>query len=306
MKKQTVYLFLIFCFGVLALANKPQPAFILLPQKTVYDDSAYIAELRLWHKKRMESLKSESGWLNLAGLFWLKEGQNSFGTDKTNAVVFPKGAAVMGQFTLTHGEISVETDPKAEITANKEPITQLKLFPTEKNIAMESGSLRWFAIKRGDKYGIRLRDLESETLKHFTDVETYPIDKKWRVKAQLKTSSIGKTVNITDVLGHITPQVSPGTLVFKLNGKTYNLDAIAEGDELFILFADATNGKETYGSGRFLYTNKPDANGVVYLDFNKAINPPCAFTPFATCPLPPKQNQLAIEIGAGEKMYGEH
>lgn len=306
MKKHIANSLLLLSVGILVISFMPQTIFINQNTKTDSDDSTYFKEVRAWHQKRMESLKAEEGWLNLAGLFWLNEGKNSFGRDKSNTLVFPKGVGLMGQFTLNNGAVSVDIDPQAQVVVNNEPITRLKLFPSEKNIVMKSQSLRWFVIKRGDKYGIRLRDLESDALKHFTDVDTYPIDRHWLVKAHLDPSTIGKTVNVTDVLGHTTPQISPGTLVFKIKGQTYRLDAVEEGEELFILFADETNRKETYGSGRFLYADKPDANGTVYLDFNKATNPPCAFTPFATCPLPPKQNKLSIAVTAGEKNYAEH
>ena len=284
----------------------PQTIIMPLVKKVSSDDSTYIKEIQAWHQQRMEGLKAENGWLNLAGLFWLKEGKNTFGSDRSNAIVFPKGVGFMGRFELKNGEISVDIEPQAHITVNNAAISTLKVFPSDKNIVMQNESLRWFVIKRGDKYGIRLRDLESEALTHFTDVDTYPIEPKWRVKARIDPSTIGKTVEVTDVLGHVTPKKSPGTLVFKINSHTYRLDAVEEGEELFILFADATSGKETYGAGRFLYANKPDAKGDVYLDFNKATNPPCAFTPFATCPLPPKQNRLPIAILAGEKNYREH
>ena len=286
----------------LAAENKP----FFNSQTPFTDDTTYIKELKAWHQKRIEGLKSENGWLNLAGLFWLEEGQNTFGTDENNKIVFPKGNAQMGVLTLNKGEVTVDIDPKVQVLANNEEISKLKIFPFEKTIVLKSGSLRWFVIKRGDKYGIRLRDLESDELKHFTDIETYPIDKKWRIKAKLEPATAGKTINITDVLGQVTPQPSPGTLVFSINGQEYRLDTVDDGDELFILLADETSGKETYGGGRFLYANKPDTEGVVYLDFNKAINPPCAFTMFATCPLPPKQNRLPLPITAGEKNYGEH
>jgi hypothetical protein len=272
------------------------------------DDTTYIKELKAWHQKRIEGLKSENGWLNLAGLFWLQEGKNTFGTDRSNQIVFPKGkgADFIGTFTLDSGVVTVEIDAKAQVEVNKERVEKLKLFPSDKSIVLQSGSLRWFIIKRGNKYGVRLRDLDGDELKQFTDIQTFPIDKKWVIKAHLEKGTVGKIVEITDVLGNKTPQKSAGTLVFTVNKKVFKLDAVSEGEELFIIFADATSGKETYGAGRFLYANAPDAEGNVLLDFNKAVNPPCAFTAFATCPLPPKQNRLAIGIEAGEKNYGNH
>lgn len=276
--------------------------------KGTSDDTGYVNELKAWHQKRVENLKAENGWLNLAGLFWLEEGKNTFGTDTKNNVVFPEGKSrpLVGSLTLKNGEVWVDIEPGAKVTVNNEPITSLKIFPTEKNTVLASGSLRWFVIKRGNKYGIRLRDLESPELQHFAGINTYPIDRKWRVEAKLEPAAVDKKIAITDVLGQTSLQTSPGTLVFTVDGKEYRLDAVDSDEQLFILFADKTSGKETYGAGRFLYAERPNQNGITVLDFNKSINPPCAFTPFATCPLPPKQNRLPIAVTAGEKNYGNH
>lgn len=276
--------------------------------KGVNDETGYVNELKTWQQKRVESLKAENGWLNLAGLFWLEEGKNSFGADPKNNVVFPAGKSLplLGSFTLKNGEVWVDIEPGAKVTVNNEPITSLKIFPVENYTVLASGSLRWFVIKRGNKYGIRLRDLESPELQHFAGVKTYPIDQKWRVEAKLEPAATDKKIAITDVTGQTSLQTSPGTLVFTLDGKEYRLDAVESEEQLFILFADKTSGKETYGAGRFLYAERPNSKGITVLDFNKSINPPCAFTTFATCPLPPKQNRLSIAITAGEKNYGNH
>jgi uncharacterized protein (DUF1684 family) len=162
-------------------------------------------------------------------------------------------------------------------------------------------------IKRGSRYAVRLRDLESPFLQEFKSIDRFPANEKYRVKAKLEKPVSDRTIPILDVTGQTSQQPLAGTLVFTLEGKTYRLDAVEEGaDRLCILFGDATNSHDTYGSGRFLYADKPDQNGDVELDFNRAINPPCAFTPFATCPLPPKQNKLGVRITAGEKRYGNH
>lgn len=274
----------------------------------VSDDTGYVNELKAWHQKRIENLKAENGWLNLAGLFWLEEGKNSFGADTKNNIVFPAGKSLplLGFFTLKNGEVWVDIEPGAKVTVNNEPITSLKIFPVEDYTVLASGSLRWFVIKRGTKYGIRLRDLESPELHHFTGINTYPIDHKWRIEAKLEPAAADKKIAITDVLGQTSLQTSPGTLIFTINGKEHRLDAVESDGQLFILFADKTSGKETYGAGRFLYAERPNQQGITVLDFNKSINPPCAFTTFATCPLPPKQNRLPVAITAGEKNYGNH
>jgi uncharacterized protein (DUF1684 family) len=271
------------------------------------DDSDYEKEIKSWHKNRVEGLKNENGWLNLAGLFWLEEGRNSFGGNTENKIIFPKdrSKAFLGDIILSKGEVFVETKADAEVFNENEKIEKLKLFPNDKSIILKHNSLRWFVIKRGERFAIRLRDLESPFLKEFHDIETYKIDPKWKLKAKFIPTE-GKKIAILDITGQTSQQDSPGVLVFTILGKEYKLDALAEGEKFFIIFGDKTNKKETYGAGRFVYAAKPDANGFTYLDFNKAYNPPCAFTPYATCPLPPKQNLLPIEIKAGEKNYGHH
>jgi uncharacterized protein len=269
-------------------------------------DTAYETEIREWHEKRIESLKQESGWLNLAGLFWLEEGVNTFGGDEKNDIVFPKERSkpFMGEFVLEKGKVTLKTKPDAGIFNGDEPVSELAIFSGEKPVTLKHGSLRWFVIKRGDKYAIRLRDLESQYLKEFTGIDRFPVQEKWRVKAKFEPTS-GRTVPITDITGRTEDQPSPGKLIFTVDGKQYELDAVGSPKSLFIIFADQTNKTETYGSGRFLYSSV-EADGSAWLDFNKAINPPCAFSPYATCPLPPKQNKLALAVAAGEKRYGDH
>jgi uncharacterized protein len=172
----------------------------------------------------------------------------------------------------------------------------------------QSGPLRWNVIKRESKLGIRLRDDAADLLHTFNGVARFPVDPEYRVEAVLEAADSLKKVNITNVLGQTYQRPSPGELVFTLQGKEHRLTPIAEGnaDELFIIFADATSGKDTYGGGRFLYVKPPGADGKVLIDFNKAYNPPCVFTPYATCPLPPEHNVLSVAISAGEKTYSLH
>ncbi len=285
------------------------------------DDPSYREQLDQWHRQRVESLKSENGWLNLAGLFWLKEGRNTVGGSPGNDLVFPGGKAPthVGEIRLTNGVVQFEAASQVAVQTDGQPVLgQKTVFAPDlaKPVTLAYGSLRWFVIKRGDRYAVRLRDLDSPLLREFSRIERFPVDDAWRVKARLERPTEPRTIPILDVTGQTSQQPLAGTLVFELSGKTYRLDAVGEGNRLFILFGDATNTHETYGSGRFLYADKPvpsdgsRSDGSVYelttLDFNQSINPPCAFTPFATCPLPPKQNRLAIRIPAGEKRYGDH
>jgi uncharacterized protein (DUF1684 family) len=169
------------------------------------------------------------------------------------------------------------------------------------------GTLSWTIIKRGERYGVRLRDHEHPMLKSFDGIETFPIDSTWRIEAIFELNNPSKIIAIPTVLNTITEEPSPGAFVFNINGKPYRLDATGKmtDKELFLIFGDQTNGKETYGAGRFLYVPTPDANGKTMIDFNKAYNPPCAFTEYATCPLPPEQNKLPVRITAGEKNYAQ-
>ncbi len=158
-------------------------------------------------------------------------------------------------------------------------------------------------LRRDDKIGIRLRDLEAPLVRDFEGIERFPVEKSWQVEAVFKRYENPVEISIPTVLGTIEKDTSFGRLAFVIENQQYHIDPIFSGDKLFIIFADLTNGIETYGGGRFLYSDVPDSTGKTILDFNKAYNPPCAFTKFATCPLPPKENRLRIEIKAGEKSY---
>jgi len=165
------------------------------------------------------------------------------------------------------------------------------------------GTLMWYIHKVDDKYAVRLKDSENPARIHFKGIETYPIDAKWRIKAKFEPYDPPKHLPIPNIMGFNTDEISPGRLVFKVKGKTYSLDPILEVGEkdYFIIFGDKTNGIETYGAGRFVYASPPDSDGFTYIDFNKAYNPPCVFTKYATCPLPPPQNRLPFKVTAGEK-----
>lgn len=271
------------------------------------DPIVYATEIDGWHKKRVEELKGPKGWLNVTGLFWLNEGITTFGSGSQNNIVFPEGKIpeFAGFFMLKQNTVLLETSD-AGITCQGKPVkTQIIYHPdSAKALVLDYGSLQWLIIKRDTKYGVRLRDFKNPAIEGFKGIERYPVDGAWRAEAKFEKADSSRTIMITNVLGQTTPQLSPGTLVFALKGKEYRLDVLDEGgDEYFMIFGDVTNAKETYGAGRYLYVKHPDENGNTLVDFNKAYNPPCAFTEFATCPLPPKQNVLDIAVTAGEKDY---
>jgi uncharacterized protein (DUF1684 family) len=269
----------------------------------------YVKSIKQWHEKRVARLKTETGWLNLVGLYWLNEGKNTFGSAEDNDIVFPDNApAHIGTFVLNNGVVTVKINPEVKVTNSSRPVSdmQLKDDLSDSTNVLQLGSLRWFIINRNGRYGVRLRDINAPLVKEFKGIETYPVNEKWRIDAKFDPYPEPKVIEIPNIIGSFEKDTVSGKLVFAIDGKTYTLDPVNEGNEFFIIFADETNGEETYGAGRFLYTDKPDSSGKVVLDFNKAYNPPCAFTRFATCPLPPKDNYLHLKITAGEKKYGNH
>ncbi len=276
-------------------------------------DDAYVKSINDWHARRIASLTRPDGWLSLVGLQWLKPGANTFGSDSTNDIIFPpKVPAKMGRFFLQDTVVTVTINPGITVLCEGKPVRQrrLKHDLTGNPTILHYGSLLWYIIKRGDQYGVRIKDTLAATRLHFKGIERYPVDRRWRIRARFVAFPTLKYIDIPTVLGTITKEPSPGRLEFEIEGKTYHLDVIQEkpGEPYFVIFGDQTNGEETYGAGRFLYVDPADSNGFTYIDFNKAYNPPCAFTPYATCPLPPPQNQLPIPIRAGEKAYagGHH
>ncbi len=277
--------------------------------KSKIDANTYAKEIDAWHQERWASLKSEDGWLTLIGLYWLKEGTNKFGSDPANDIVLKKSDAPSGVFVLKDGVVRIETPPKAGFTTNGKPVLSLELksdadgSPT----LLHHGSLSFQIIKRGDKLGVRVKDKENPGRLNFQNTQFYPADLKWRIEARFEAYNPPKPVSITNVLGMESGEASPGAVVFEVDGQTYRLDAITEKGEsqYFMIIADKTSGKESYPAGRYLYVDPPDAAGRMVIDFNKAYSPPCAFTKFATCPLPPRQNRLPFPIAAGEK-YTAH
>ena len=274
-------------------------------------DALYLEEVAKWRSERVDRLKDPSGWLSLVGLYWLVEGENTFGADSSNTVVFPPGKApaVMGTITVEGGVARAAVLPGVEVFHDGVRVTTVVLHHDQEDdhepTVLSHGTLAWYLIERGGRLGVRVKDSESPALKQFNGVESFPVDPRWRVEGVLEHHDPPRTIEITNAIGMVTHEPSPGSLVFETGGKTYRLDPIAEpGDEeLFVVFADATTGKETYGGGRFLAVARPGADGKVILDFNKAFNPPCVFTPYATCPLPPPQNRLDLPVRAGEMTY---
>ena len=265
-------------------------------------DAAYAQEFEKWKAEQTEDLKAN--WLSLAGLYWLKPGGNTFGSDASNAIVFPKGPAHAGEFVLSGKSVILRLRPDTGATIEGKPAVVAKLDPDTSNHAtkVEMGSLTFHVIVRGERVGIRVRDRESAAIRDFKGMMFYPLDLNYRVTATWVPSDGRTKVAIPTAIGDVSEEVTPGTVRFKVNGSDVTLTALG-GDPksgLFFVFNDTTEKTDTYPGGRFLDTAAV-ADGKVVLDFNRAYNPPCAVTPYATCPLAPKENRLAVGIPAGEK-----
>ena len=265
-------------------------------------DAAYVQDFEKWKAEETGDLKAN--WLSLAGLFWLKPGANSFGSDAANAIVFPKGPAHAGEFDLEGKDVTIKLLPDAHATIAGKAATVARLDPDTSQHAthVEMGTLTFHVIVRGERVGIRVKDADSAAARNFKGMMFFPLDLNYRVTGTWVPAEGKKTVEIPNVLGDVSAEEVPGTVVFKVNSQELKLTALG-GDAksgLFFVFNDLTAKSDTYPGGRFLDT-APVVNGTVVLDFNRAYNPPCAVTPYATCPLAPRENRLAVAIPAGEK-----
>jgi hypothetical protein len=266
----------------------------------------YVKEIKEWQRQRLERLKSPDSWLSLAGLYWLETGENTFGLDsKNDFIIDNKGTPPhIGVFILENETVRFETSAGVKVIHQGQPITEINLENDScgKPTILEWGSLSWYIIKRGKQLGVRLKDAGHPRIQQLKQIDAFPVDKNWKIKAVLERYTKPRIMQIPTFLGMIEQQHSPGVLVFQIGGKEYRLHPGGNDGDLSVIFGDLTNTHETYGGGRFLVVKKPDEKGGTWIDFNQAYNPPCVFSPFATCPLPPEENQLPLRIVAGEKM----
>lgn len=290
-------IYLIIAAGLLILAGLLTGQFIKLKAVDQVPASPYEKEIAAWHDQRIKSLQRDQGWLTLVALTWLKEGQNELES--------------IGIITLRDTIPFFTSLPAASVTLKEKPVQSL-ILKTDADKGgpdkITSGTKSFVVIKRGGKFAIRMWDTESPVRKEFTGIDRFPIDEKWRIEAVWEPYREFKKVTIPTVVpGIFETGMAPGVAVFSLDGKEYRIEPFSDDSlkEFSFIFSDLTAGKETYGGGRFLDTNGP-VNGKVILDFNKAYNPPCAFTNFATCPVPLPQNRLSLSIEAGEKKAGKH
>jgi uncharacterized protein len=261
--------------------------------------------------RREASLRDPMGWLTLVGLHWLHEGEQRFGSDPVNEIVLQ---AADGATPPIAGSLEVRGDrvlvhpSAAALRMDGEPVADgLELVDdaAEEPTILELGSLRAYLIRRGtDRMALRVKDIAAPALRDFNGLDYFPIDPAWRVSARLQPAEPGSTLAVPDIVGDVLDEATPGIVAFELGGATHRLHALeAQPGHLWLVFGDATNGAETYGGGRFLVTGPVQPDNSVEIDFNLAYNPPCVFSPYATCPLPPEGNRLPVRVEAGERMW---
>ena len=272
----------------------------------------YAPSIEAWRAERVAQLTKPDGWLALIGLHFLKDGENTVGSAGGSEVELAKGPARVGVVTLgADGKVRLTFAPGLAATIDGQAVSGGELRPgggAVKPTLVTCGTVSFFVIERGGKMALRVKDSEAERRAHFAGIDYFPIDPAWRIEARWVAFEKSRMIPLVNILGQTSPALVPGKAVFERGGKTHELLAIDEGpgEPLFFVISDATSGQETYGAVRFIYAEVPK-DGKVVLDFNRAENPPCAFTPFATCPLPPRENRLQFAVNAGEKNYrGAH
>ena len=281
---------------------------VLLPLTTTLAlmVDSYQSEIDQFRERREANLKRDDSWLTVAGLFWLRPGETKVGAASSNDVVLPASApSMVGVLTLTaEGKASFQPEPGVKITLKDQPFTggAIRADADGGPDVLSVGDLRLILIKRGARYAIRLKDNQSAIRKSFTGLDWFPVSESWRFRAKFIPNAESQPIVFDTIVGSQDTMESPGNVDFDVDGKTYRMVAVKEGDTLWFVFRDTTSGKTTHGGARQLYAPLPK-DGIVDLDFNKATNLPCAYTPYATCPLAPSQNRLPIAITAGEKKY---
>jgi uncharacterized protein (DUF1684 family) len=275
----------------------------------IQDPASYIESVEEWQQDRLEGLKGKNGWLNLAGIYWLKDGTQTFGSDSSNDIIFPaKAPAFMGSLSLKDALVHLEVNEDVELYFENEAVKELSLsYDSSGNPSyITHGDFAWYIMKRHHSLAIRLRDYKNPAVKAMDHIPSYPIDPDYLVEAKLVPFDEAKTLTVPTPFRDYTQDYEcPGELHFKLKGKKLTLLPFISGDEYFIIISDETSGRGSYGGGRFMYASK-DSSGRILLDFNKAYNPPCAITEFAACPMPPPENRLPVSIEAGEKVIALH
>ena len=272
----------------------------------------YMHSVAEWRAQHEAELKADDGWLTVVGLEWLKEGENRVGSNPAFEVKLPKSAPDrVGTIVVTSGKAHFIPDKAAHVTFNGAPATETDLKPdtTPQYDKLAVGRVKFFVIQRENRLGVRIKDNASAARTAFTGLRWYPVDPTWKVQAKYVPFDKPRKVAFDTIAGVKEEDESPGYVTFTRDGREYRMEPVVDGNDLWFVMRDGTSGKSTYGASRFLYAPAPKTGlkqaGTVEIDFNRAENPPCVFTDFATCPLPPPQNRLTLAVTAGEQMYGK-
>ena len=297
--------------GLLVLAAcHDQPAAPASNAAEIAARKAYDKQVLDWRAERVQRLTKPDGWLSLVGMHWIEFGNTRVGSAADNGTRLDVGPPHLGILSLSRdGKLRLQPDPGAGVTINGQPVAggatlqsdaDPKLDPTV--VGFNRGDASFIVIKRGGKYALRVRDALAPTRTNFPGIPSFDIDPSFRFNARFTAHPPGKKIDIVNILSMVEPMDNPGTVTFEKDGKSFTLEAVDQGDhKLFLIYADRTSGHESYAAARFLYAEYPDATGMTVVDFNKGYNPPCAFSEFSTCPMPPLSNRLDLAITAGEK-----
>lgn len=269
-------------------------------------------EFRTWRLEREQSLRNPKGYLALVGLHWVEDGGYTFGSAPDNNIVFPPGRAPAhaGILRVRAGTATVASEPGVILTSDGQPFSKMKMnsdVSDQGPTKVQLGDLTFWLIERSHRLGLRLSDPQSPILQRYAGTKCFSYAPHWRLEARFESFTTPQSITMPSVLGSQTVEKSTGRLLFTVNGRQHHLYPSGSTDQdFFIVFADLTNGHETYGGGRFLKVPIPTEGQATVIDFNRAYNPPCAYNPYTTCPLPPSENKLAIRIEAGELIAGIH
>jgi uncharacterized protein (DUF1684 family) len=279
-------------------------------EQAAASQAAFTRELDLFRQQRVADLTRPDGWTSLVGLHWIEPGAHYIGTSAGNGIQLAKGPGHFGMVELGNGRLRFVPEKGVAMTLDGQPLTGETILRADDSptgpsvITFDEGKGIATVIKRGERYALRVKHADAASRTGFRGLEYWPASSDWRVNGRFVAHPPGKTLEIANIIGTTDAVPNPGAIEFERDGKTYRIEALDEGEEtLFLVFADRTSGHGSYPAGRFLDVPKPGVGGTVIVDFNQAYNPPCAFTPFATCPLPPPENRLDLAIQSGEKTY---
>ena len=279
----------------------------LTPATAAAQDHEYQAAQETWRAEREARLVADDGWLTITGLHFLRNGENTFGASPVNDLVVPQGPDVAGVFEVRGQEVFVRAIQGHTLSVDGQPLAASKLYPTghdeDEPRTVQIGDVTLWVHRSGDRLAIRMRDLNSEIRKTFAGLTWFAVDSRYRVRARFVPHDEPITVTLPNILGDIEPFTSHGSVTLTVNGHELTMLPVTSEERLWFIFRDMTSGAETYPAARFLYADAPDEDGWTTVDFNRAYNPPCAFNPYTTCPLPPQPNRLRVRIEAGEKNY---